>query len=107
VQLHDNNVRLTELFVDKWKSIINDVDITDIPVEYIDHLVVHTEDDSEYIVSIIDLLKQGIQASELEMTLENKMEEFEDEIISVDYILNIDKISTDIQLTTDETLKNL
>ena len=107
MQLHENNVRLTEEFVDKWKSIINDVDITDIPVEYIDHLVVHTEDDSEYIVSIIDLLKQGIQASELEITLENKMEEFEDEIVSVDYILNIDKISTDIQLTTDETLKNL
>ena len=35
------------------------------------------------------------------------MEEFEDEIVSVDYILNIRKISTDIQSTTDETLRNL
>ena len=37
----------------------------------------------------------------------DKMEEFEDEIVSVDYILNIRKISTDIQSTTDETLRNL
>ena len=107
MQLHDKNICLTEEFVDKWKSIINDIDITDIPVEYIDHMIVHTEDDSEYIVSVIDLLEQGIPASELEMTLEDKMEEFEDEIVSVDYILNVGKISTDIQLTTDETLKNL
>ena len=107
MQLHEHNVCLTEEFVDKWKSIINDVDITDIPVEYIDHMIVHTEDDSEYVVSIIDLLKQGTPASELEMALEDKMEEFEDDIMSVDYILNVEKISIDIQSTTDKTLKNL
>ena len=107
MQLHDNSICLTEEFVEKWHSIIEDVDITDIPVEYIDHLIVRTEDDSEYIVSIIDLLKEGILPIELELTLENRMEEFDNDILSVDYILNVEKISTDIQSTTDETLKNL
>ena len=59
------------------------------------------------IVSVIDLLEQGIPPEDLEIALEDKMEEFEDDIHSVDYILNIKKVSTDIQSTTDETLKNL
>ena len=61
----------------------------------------------EIIVSVVELLHSGIPPEDLEIALEDKMEEFEDDIVSVDYILNIRKISTDIQSTTDETLRNL
>ena len=103
----NDSICLTKAFLNKWETIIEGVDITNIPVEYIDHLVVHTIGKNEIIVSVIDLLHSGIPPEDLEIALEDKMEEFEDEIVSVDYILNIRKISTDIQSTTDETLKNL
>ena len=70
-------------------------------------MVVHTIGEQEIVVSVVELLQQGILPEELEIALEERMEEFEDEIVSVDYILNIRKISTDIQSTTDETLRNL
>ena len=70
-------------------------------------MVVHTIGEQEIVVSVVELLQQGILQEELEIALEERMEEFEDEIVSVDYILNIRKISTDIQSTTDETLRNL
>ena len=101
------SICLTKEFLNKWETIIEGVDITNIPVEYIDHLVVHTKGKQEIVVSVIELLQGGIAPADLEIALEDKMEEFEDEIVSVDYILNIRKISTDIQSTTDETLKNL
>ena len=63
--------------------------------------------EQEIVVSVVELLQQGILPEELEIALEERMEEFQDEIVSVDYILNIRKISTDIQSTTDETLRNL
>ena len=103
----NESICLTKAFLNKWETIIEGVDITNIPVEYIDHLVVHTIGKQEIIVSVVELLEQGIPPEDLEIALEDKMEEFEDEIVSVDYILNIRKISTDIQSTTDETLKNL
>jgi len=106
-QPNEQSICLTEEFLNKWETIIEGVDITNIPVEYIDHLVVHTLGDQEIIVSVIELLQQGIPPKDLEIELEDKMQEFEDEIVSVDYILNIAKISTDIQSTTDNTLKNL
>ena len=106
-QPNDESICLTKAFLNKWETIIEGVDITNIPVEYIDHLVVHTVDQDEIILSVIELLQEGIPPQDLEIALEDKMEAYEDEIVSVDYILNIRKISTDIQSTTDETLKNL
>ena len=101
------SICLTKAFLNRGETIIEGVDITNIPVEYIDHLVVHTIGEQEIVVSVVELLQQGILPEELEIALEERMEEFEDEIVSVDYILNIRKISTDIQSTTDETLRNL
>ena len=103
----NDSICLTKTFLNKWETILEGVDITNIPVEYIDHLVVHTREQQEVVVSVIELLQSGIEPEDLEIALEDKMEEFEDEIVSVDYILNIAKVSTDIQLTTDKTLKNL
>ena len=68
--------------------------------------LLNEEVDSDFFVK--ELKKNIAELPEdLEIALEERMEEFEDEIISVDYILNIREISTDIQSTTDETLKNL
>ena len=106
-QPNEQSISLTKAYLNKWETIIEGVDITNIPVEYIDHLVVYTIGKQEIIVSVIELLEHGIPPEDLEIALEDKMREFEDEIVSVDYILNIRKISTDIQSTTDETLKNL
>ena len=103
----NESICLTKTFLNRWEAILEGVDITNIPVEYIDHLVVHTTNEQEFIVSVIDLLEQGIPPEDLEIALEDKMEEFEDDIHSVDYILNIKKVSTDVQLTTDKALKNL
>ena len=103
----NKSICLTKTFLNKWETIIEGVDITSIPVEYIDHLVVHTKEQHEIVISVIELLQEGIPPEDLEIALEDKMVEFEDDIVSVDYILNIKKISTDIQSTTDETLKNL
>lgn len=103
----NESICLTKTFLNRWQTIVETVDITNIPVEYIDHLVVHTTNQTEFIVSVIELLEQGIPPEDLEIALEDKMEEIESEIESVDYILNMMKISTDIQSTTDETLKNL
>ena len=106
-QPNEQSICLTKAFLSRWETIIEGVDITNIPIEYIDHLVVHTIGKQEIVISVVDLLEQSIPHEDLEIALEDKMEEFEDEILSVDYILNIKKVSTDVQSTTDETLKNL
>lgn len=101
-----NEVYLTESFKERWQNIIEDVDISNVPIEYIDHLILHTEDDREFIVSVVDLLAEGINPQELEEELTYRIENYNG-VLSIDYILNVDKISTDIQSTTDKTLKNL
>jgi len=101
-----NEVYLTESFKERWQNIIEDVDISNVPIEYIDHLILHTEDDREFIVSVVDLLAEGISPQELEEELTYRIENYNG-VLSIDYILNVDKISTDIQSTTDKTLKNL
>ena len=64
-----NEVYLTESFKERWQNIIEDVDISNVPIEYIDHLILHTEDDREFIVSVVDLLAEGIGPQDQEKDL--------------------------------------
>lgn len=99
-------VYLTDSFKNRWLDIIEDVDITNVPVEYIDHLVLRNEHDNEVVISVIDLLEEGVDPRDLEEELTYRIDAYGG-ILSIDYVLNVDKVKTDIQLSTNNALKNL
>lgn len=101
----DSDKFLTDAFMEKWDNIFKTVDIVNVPLQYIRCLVITLHDGEEYILDIKELLDQGLDVAALEYAIEEKLEEVDPQ--SIEYLLDIEKVSSEVQVHTDKALKDL
>lgn len=93
-----------ELF-QKWEHIVDEVDKTKIPVEFIKKLVLKLDGRRQRTINIKSLFKQGLDSDEIELAVVRKLEEYDHEMIGIEFVLDIENIAETVQPTTDELLK--
>ena len=91
----------------KWEEIVDDVDKIKIPVEFIKKIVVKMEGRRQRTLNIQSLIKSGHDTDEIEEIIASKLQELDDEMISIEFILDIENIAETVQPTTDGLLKDL
>ena len=94
-------------FVSKWEHILADVEKNRIPIQFIKKLVIRLQGKKQQTVNIHNLLKQGLEPEQVEEVLNRKLEELDEIIVSVEFILNVESIAETVQPVTDQMLKNL
>jgi acid phosphatase class B len=85
-----------------WEEIFDSVDMDFLPIEYLDLIVVKFLDGK---VWEIDIGKSSKTVDNVEETLEQFFEEYEDNIDTIDFRLNLKKIQNDIGKRTKRFLK--
>lgn len=95
-----------ELF-EKWEHIIDDVEKTNIPVEFIKKLILKLNGRKQKTINIQTLLKQGFDTEEIEDAVARKLEEYDEDMIGIEFILDIEGIANIVQPETDSLLKDL
>ena len=95
-----------EIFA-KWEHLIDSVEKTKIPVEFIRKLVLRLEGRRQRTINIKAMLDQGFEGEEIEEAVSRKLEEYDDSMISIEFILDIEGIAATVQPETDKILKNL
>jgi hypothetical protein len=91
----------------KWEQIIQDVTKEKIPVEFIRKLVVKLSGRRQRTINVQQLLDQGMEPDDIEELVSEKLNEYNDDMISVEFILNIEGIAEIVQPETDSLLKGL
>lgn len=91
----------------KWEQIVDDVDKIKVPIEFIKKLVIRLEGRKQRTLNIQSLVKSGHQPEEIEEIIADKLQELDDDMISIEFILDIESIAETVQPTTDVLLKNL
>ena len=94
-------------FTEKWEHILQDVEKNKIPIQFITKLVIKLAGKKQHTVNVYRMLKQGLEPDQVEEVLSRKLEELDERIISVEFILNVESIAETVQPLTDEMLKNL
>lgn len=100
--------KLPREIVDHWPEVFNDVEIKAVPIEYVESLHVHFEDGKIWDIAIDPAAlheKDELLGNTLEETLEMFFEEYEDQIVNVEFKLNTDKVIEDIKAKTASFLK--
>lgn len=100
---------LPELF-EKWGHIIDDIDKTKIPVIFVEKIVMKlngANGKKQKTVNIRKLIKRGLDDNEIEEVVKQKLEELDDEMVDIEFVLDIEGIANAIQPQTDDLLKNL
>lgn len=95
-----------EIFA-KWEHIIESTEKTKIPVEFIQKLVLKLNGRKQRTINIKSMLEQGFESEEIEEAVSRKLEEYDDQMIGIEFILDIQGIAAAVQPETDKILRNL
>lgn len=93
-------------FIRQWEHIIDDVDKQKIPIEFISKLVIKLQGKRQQTINIKRFLKQGLEPEQIEEAVSRKLQEYDDFITSVEFVLNIESIAETVQPETDRLLRN-
>jgi hypothetical protein len=94
-------------FIDKWEHILEDVEKNKIPVEFIKKLIIKLTGKKQQTINIQRLLQQGLDPDQVEDAVSRKLNELEDSIVSVEFVLNVQSIAETVQPETDRLLGKL
>lgn len=94
-------------FIRQWEHIIDDVDKQKIPIEFIKKLIIKMTGKRQQTINIKKFLDQGLAPEQIEEAVSRKLQEYDDNILSVEFILNIESIAETVQPETDRLLRHI
>ena len=93
--------------IQDWERLLEDVEKHRIPVEFLQKLVLRLKERKQKTINIEKFLRQGLDTETVEMIVGKQLEEHEEDILSIDFILNIERIADAVQPETDKLLSGL
>jgi len=100
-------MQFSDEFLERWEHIIDDVDITDVPLECIKKVVIKLAGKRQRTINLSMLRRQGLDFEEIETVMTRTLTELGDAVRDVDFILDVGAIATIVQPETDKLLKDL
>jgi hypothetical protein len=94
-------------FIVKWEHILEDVEKNKIPVQFIKKLVIKLEGKKQQTINIQKFIEQGLDPEQIEDVVSRKLDELDDQIISVEFVLDVQSIADTVQPETDRILGKL
>ena len=80
-------------FIEKWEHILEDVEKNKIPVQFIKKLIIKLQGKKQQTINIAKFLEQGLDPDEIENAVSRKLDELDDMIVSVEFVLNVQNIA--------------
>jgi hypothetical protein len=94
-------------FIKKWEHIIDDVDITEVPLECIKKIVIKLSNRRQRTINIQNLRRQGLDMDQIETVMTESFLQHEDDIKDVDFIVDVIAVADIVQPKTDQLLKDM
>ena len=94
-------------FIEKWEHILEDVEKNKIPVQFIKKLIIKLEGKKQQTLNIEKFLNQGLDPDQIEEVVSRKLQELDDSVVGVEFLLNVQSIADTVQPETDKILGNL
>jgi hypothetical protein len=94
-------------YLRKWEHILEDVEKSKVPVQFIKKIVVRMVGKKQHTINIQALFKQGLSPNEVEDVIGRKLSELDPMINSFEFVLNLESIAETVQPETDKFLNKL
>jgi hypothetical protein len=94
-------------FLSHWERIVNEVNKTDVPLECIKKVVVKLARGRQKTINVHTLLKQGLELEEVESMLTRFLNENNEQIRDVDFVVDVTSVANLVQPETDKLLGKL
>ena len=94
-------------FIQKWENLLQDVDKQKVPIEFIKKIVLRLLGKRQRTINIEKLLDQGLDPEHVEDIISRKIIDLDDEVIGIEFVLNVQSIADVVQPETDKLLNGL
>ncbi len=94
-------------FIQKWEHILEDIEKQKIPIQFIKKLIIKLDGKKQQTINIEKFLQQGLEPDQIEEAVSRKLHELDDQIVTVEFILNVQSIADTVQPETDKILNKL
>jgi hypothetical protein len=94
-------------FIQKWENLLQDVDKQKVPIEFIKKIVLRLQGKRQRTINIEKLLDQGLDPEHVEDIISRKIIDLDDEVIGIEFVLNVQSIADIVQPETDKLLNGL
>ena len=94
-------------FVAKWEHILEDVEKQKIPIQFIKKLIIKLQGKRQQTINISRMLDQGLDPDQIEEAVSRKLFELDEQVVSVEFVLNVQSIAETVQPETDRLLNKL
>ncbi len=92
-------------FVERWSDIINSVDKTMIPIEYVKRVTVNVDDENHKTIDIDKMKKQGLSSDTIESIFYETVATIGGSADDMDFYVDIDAVARIVQAETNKLLK--
>lgn len=87
-----------------WQDIFDSVDMDVLPVEYMNKILISFSDGTKWDIDINDSRKKQ-PIEDIELSLNELFETYEDSIVNIDFRMDMDRIRKDLQRRVKRFLK--
>jgi septum formation inhibitor MinC len=94
-------------FIEKWEHILEDVEKNKVPVQFIKKLIIKLQGKKQQTINIQKFLSQGLDPEQIEEAVSRKLNELDEFITSVEFVLDVQTIADTVQPETDRLLNKL
>lgn len=94
-------------FIQKWENLLQDVDKQKVPIEFIKKIILRLQGKRQRTINIEKLLDQGLDPDHVEDIISRKIIDLDDEVIGIEFLLNVQSIADIVQPETDKLLNGL
>jgi len=97
----------SEEFLAMWEHIIDEVQKTEVPLECIKKVVIKLYGKKQKTINLQTLRRQGLDNEELEVLLTRTLNELDDQVRDIEFMVDISAVAQLVQPETDKLLTNL
>lgn len=99
---------LTDDFLRRWEHIVNDVDKEHVPLDCVKKVIFKKNANrSQKTINLRRLRQQGVSEDELDAMIHRYIAENESDMISMEFVLDVEAVAEQIQPETNKLLKTI
>lgn len=91
----------------RWEDLLSEVNATEVPLECIKKVLIKLEGGRQRTINLRTLKKQGLSLEEIETALIRTLNELNDQIRNLEYVIDAATVAEMLQPATDQLLQKL
>ena len=100
-------MQFSDEFLSKWEHLLSEIMVTEIPLECIKKVVIKLEGRRQKTINLNTMRKQGLTLDEIEIILTRTLDDIQDQIEDMDWIIDAAAVAEIVQPETDKLLDKL